>query len=49
MPHLLETQYSIDYGRPTYSPEVMFKLLFLKVFYHLSHERVIQEAPTNTS
>ena len=29
---LLSDRYSIDYGRPAYSPEVMFKLLFLKCF-----------------
>lgn len=28
---LLGEHYSIDYGRPAYSPEVMFKLLFLKI------------------
>ncbi|WP_235070231.1 transposase [Turicibacter sp. TJ11] len=39
--------YSIDYGRPAYSPEVMFKLLFLKMLYNLSDERVIQEAQVN--
>ena len=44
---LLGTQYSIDYGRPAYSPEVMFKLLFLKILYNLSDERVIQEAQVN--
>lgn len=44
---LLGTQYSIDYGRPAYSPEVMFKLLFLKILYNLSDELVIQEAQVN--
>ncbi len=44
---LLGHQYSIDYGRLAYSPEVMFKLLFLKILYHLSDERVIQEAQVN--
>ena len=44
---LLGAQYSIDYGRPAYSPEVMFKLLFLKILYNLSDERVIQEAQVN--
>ena len=47
MTPLLGTQYSIDDGRPAYSPEVMFKLLFLKILYHLSDERVIQEAQVN--
>ena len=32
---LLSDRYSIDYGRPAYSPEVMFKLLFLKMLYNL--------------
>ena len=40
-------QYPIDDGRPAYSPKVMFKLLFLKVLYPLSDERVIQEAQLN--
>ena len=31
---LLGHQYSIDYGRLAYSPEVMFKLLFLKILYN---------------
>ena len=44
---LLSDRYSIDYGRPAYSPEVMFKLLFLKMLYNLSDERVIQEAQVN--
>ena len=44
---LLGHQYSIDYGRPAYLPEVMFKLLFLKILYHLSDEPVIQEAQVN--
>lgn len=44
---LLGANYSIDYGRPAYSPEVMFKLLFLKMLYNLSDERVIQEAQVN--
>ena len=44
---LLDANYSIDYGRPAYSPEVMFKLLFLKLLYNLSVERVIQEAQVN--
>ena len=44
---LLGEKYSIDYGRPAYSPEVMFKLLFLKILYNLSDERVIQEAQVN--
>ena len=44
---LLGGKYSIDYGRPAYSPEVMFKLLFLKILYNLSDERVIQEAQVN--
>ena len=44
---LLGANYSIDYGRPAYSPEVMFKLLFLKFLYNLSDERVIQEAQVN--
>ena len=44
---LLGTQYSIDYGRPAYSPEVIFKLLFLKILYNLSDERVIEEAQVN--
>ena len=44
---LLGANYSIDYGRPAYSPEVMFKLLFLKLLYNLSDERVIQEAQVN--
>ena len=44
---LLGHQYSIDYGRLAYSPEVMFKLLFLKILYNLSDERVIQEAQVN--
>lgn len=44
---LLGVNYSIDYGRPAYSPEVMFKLLFLKFLYNLSDERVIQEAQVN--
>ena len=44
---LLGGQYSIDYGRPAYSPEVMFKLLFLKMLYNLSDERVIAEAQVN--
>lgn len=34
----------IDYGRPAYSPGVMFKVLFLKILYNLSDESVIQEA-----
>lgn len=44
---LLGANYSIDYGRPAYSPEVMFKLLCLKLLYNLSNERVIQEAQVN--
>ena len=47
MTPLLGVNYSIDYGRPAYSPEVMFKLLFLKMLYNLSDERVIQEAQVN--
>ncbi|MGN9120498.1 transposase [Turicibacter bilis] len=44
---LLGANYSINYGRSAYSPEVMFKLLFLKILYNLSDERVIQEAQVN--
>ena len=48
---LIGANYSIDYGRPAYSPEVMFKPLFLKLlynlFYNLSDERMIQEAQVN--
>lgn len=44
MTPLLGANYSIDDGGPTYSREMMFKLLFLKFLYNLSSERVIQEA-----
>ena len=44
---LLGANYSIDYRRTAYSPEVMFKLLFLKFLYNLSDERMIQEAQVN--
>lgn len=44
---LLGANYSINYGRSAYSPEVMFKLLFFKILYNLSNECVIQEAQVN--
>lgn len=43
MTSLINVNYSINYGRPPYSPDVMFKLLFLKLLYNLSDKHVIQE------
>lgn len=44
---LLESSYCKYYGRPAKEPEMMAKLLVLQFLYHLSDERIIEEASLN--
>lgn len=44
---LLENTYCKNYGRPAKEPELMCKLLFLQSIYHLSDEKLIEEASFN--
>lgn len=44
---LLENTYCKNFGRPAKEPELMCKLLFLQSIYHLSDEKLIEEASFN--
>lgn len=44
---MLEKSYCKYYGRPAKEPEMMFKLLFLKMLYDLSDDELIQNAEVN--
>jgi transposase len=39
--------YSLNYGRPTNEPELLFRILFLQYLYNLSDEWVIEDAQVN--
>ena len=39
--------YSEDAGRPSYPPEVMFKILFLEFYYNLSDVEVVKQLEFN--
>ena len=39
--------YSKKKGRPSYPPEVMFKILFLKFYYHFSDIEVVKQLKFN--
>ena len=42
-----EDLYSKDTGRPSYPPEVMFKILFLEFYYNLSDVEVAKQLKFN--
>jgi transposase len=44
---LMEKCYCIDFGRPAYEPEIMLKILFLKLMYDLSDREVISRCQTD--
>ena len=44
---LMEECYCIDFGRPAYEPELILKLLFLKLLYDLSDREVISRCQTD--
>ena len=44
---LMEKCYCIDFGRPAYEPELMLKILFLKLLYDLSDREVISRCQTD--
>lgn len=44
---LMEKCYCIDFGRPAYEPEIMLKILFLKLLYDLSDREVISRCQTD--
>jgi len=39
--------YSNSFGRPSYPPEVMFKILFLEFYYNLSDVEVVRQLKFN--
>jgi len=39
--------YSDSFGRPSYPPEVMFKILFLEFYYNLSDVEVVKQLKFN--
>jgi transposase len=44
---LMEKCYCIYFGRPAYEPELMLKILFLKLLYDLSDREVISRCQTD--
>jgi len=44
---MLKKQYCEAFGRPAKEPAMMFKLMFMKKIYDLSHARLVSQAQTD--